>query len=262
MRMSTNVGCICLLGSLIACDPAPEATEIHNWIVTNDQGAIVPVDFVNPVVATIDTKIEGKIEFLDEALVGGFGIGVVAIGIEGGRALALLDAEGASPLEVFLALAPADAAPPEALLVDHQALANAGEVDAEPRVLLSLRETYYERICWGPPNAFDGFNTFWNSWSSGYGATNNSTTLTSIGFNITTGASSSRSLASCIDSGTATMTIQRESPSLLTWGTIYHQGGVPTRHGVAYRSSTVEVTRYREIAATSSPQLFYAAVSY
>lgn len=266
MRMLTRIGCTCFLGSLVACDPVSEETEDHDWIVADNQDFVVPADFINPVIAEIDTEIAGKIEFLDESLVGGLGIGVVAFGAEGGRALALLDAEEASPLEVFLALAPADATPPEALIADHQELAGAGEVESEPRALLSLRgETYFNTFCQGGPDHFDDFNIFWNSWSSGYGATNKTGKVTATNVSITTGNSHKRALTACLDGaswGSAYMVIHRLSSELLTWQTVYYNMAY-AGEGVAYRSSTLqESTQYRELVSTNAPKPFFVAASW
>ncbi|PCC74265.1 hypothetical protein SAMN02745121_04368 [Nannocystis exedens] len=235
-----------LAASMAGCDPAaPESAERTEWLqpLADEDDDFVEAD--NPVIAAIDSDAPGKIEFLDESeITGEPTIGVVAIGPEGRRALALFDAADASPLEVFLALSPTGAAP-RALVEDHARLAADGRVPTAPRELQLWREIDdSSEMCQLPTE----FEDFWDDWSSGFGSTNQTTSGYFNGVTIESGSSKQRALIACLISGTAATTMRlRMQIAAGVWGSpFYTLSNIQNNFGLAYRSTSTADAKYRE----------------
>lgn len=155
------------------CDTSSEEVPASIALITpEDADTIEVVEFApeGALIARIDGEKDGMVEFLDLSEITGVPeIVVVAIGQEGAVMTQFVD-EGASPLEVFLAFAPATDTPPVALIEDHAHLAAEGIVPASPRELQLWRETTTGLHCLGEGEPGDVYN-WWVDWSSGFGDT-------------------------------------------------------------------------------------------
>ena len=240
--------------TLSGCDdPDQGASAAENeavWIVPGDR--TIPAENERSftmadtaVVAAIDTELPGKIEFLDESKFSGpeAGVGMVAIGREGARALELAAQEDASALEVYLALGPASGQPPQALIDDHARLAAHGRVPAAPRSFLRFRETAETAMC---VNSGD-LTTYFASWSSGYEITfNDVATVSSANLYVVTGSSTKRALIGCVTyMEYAQSNLQVYNSANGTWS-IFYDTNIGNGNGLAYRSSFLTNGTYRQ----------------
>jgi hypothetical protein len=251
--MNARTSSICILPAFLAiglsfgCDPepGPEPEQDRVLVVTDAEEAINEGEFGvsdNPVIAGIEGETdEGFIHFIEDPIAG---VGIVASGRYAQHMSSLIDSEGASPLEVFLSVAP-DESPPAELHENHNELADAGRVPDEPREFLAFRETFHQPLCIGEVN----FNTWWPTWYPGYddNAQNSGYLPSEDSFYVVTGASAQRALAICyygIVGSTGNINLQFWNGT--AWQIFYTQNGVARGDGVSYRSSHFYIGQYRE----------------
>jgi len=116
---------------LCACDMA--SSEAPSSLLDADELAM-DEELDTETIATVILESGGAVEFTN---IGSGGIAVYEQIPEGSYSPVeiLMDGEGATPLEVFLAIAPPEREVPEVLTAAHARFAAEQEIDAEPRAL-------------------------------------------------------------------------------------------------------------------------------
>lgn len=252
-------------GSMAACDessdPTSPAAEASLELVPPDAvGELPVVDLAPedvPLLLRIDEQEEGMIEFLDlSEFSGDDEILIVAVGPEGGGVTRFID-EGASPLEVYLAIVPNEA-PPARLVENHSNLAAEGLVPTTPRELQTWRETNVGSDCvnGGGPGDVTGW---WDDWRNGYGSTEGhhqyafSTNFVS-GTKITVSNTTKRALEACAwDSRSELDNVYLQTLSGGVWWTLgtYTRPGNGAAWGVATRSVSSSGTLSARLLVTN-----------
>lgn len=255
-----------IIDPLVRCDTDsdPHNGGNHAWLdLAGAEPAVNEGQFIeadNPILAQIAIN-EGAIEFLDEPT---GNVGMVAYGAMMPELVQLVDGDAATPLEVFLTLAP-NQTTPERLLQHHRELAANGLATQTPRVLEMLRATHYGNHC-GIWQGDSIWGVHWPSWLSvpDYGATWGQGSLWEENFYVSTGSSAKRALTICHSNGSNTTNMNLQTLVQPSWMIFYTRSNVPNDWGVAYRSSGFAVGRYRERAWTNNgdQNLFTWAASY
>jgi hypothetical protein len=189
---------------------------------------------------------------------------MVAYGAVMPQLVQLIDADAATPLEVFVTLAP-DQVTPARLWEHHRELAAVGLAAKTPRTFEVTRATSYANLC-GTWVGDSIWSAHWPNWLSvpDYGATWDQGSLWEENFYVVTGNSAKRSITVCRSDGDNTTNMNLQVWSGAQWMIFYSRSNVPEDWGVAYRSSGVAIGRYRERAWTTNgaQNLFTWAASY
>jgi len=187
-----------------------EQPALDDWTPTIEP-FVLPTDGAEVLEAPLDANANlvievptdgGTVRFVDRAAALGLedgGIAVIAFGAAAHVVAALMEAEDATALEIYLALAEQRA--PERLLEDHARLAEADDrFPAQPRDLRAsmtfrLTPTYDNLEC-PPAEGYNFWTIGWKAWSSSYG---NQISCTSVEQNIDllTWSSAKRALGAC-----------------------------------------------------------------
>ncbi|MCX4240024.1 hypothetical protein [Paraliomyxa miuraensis] len=209
------LGAVTCIALLSACDPAiePESERAEqiteaNWVDLD--APIASPDHVEesaPVIAELAVG-DGKIIFYDETSVrDGVEDVVVGMGFIGESTLGAVvafDEQEATPLEIFLAVAP-EAEVPEVLEKEHDLQVEAGRAEPQPRDSLDLRVTResYQKSCpsWQTWMSEIWPSTYtWSEWTSGYmpsGQSEASGAYWAVALYFYTDYSSARALGGC-----------------------------------------------------------------
>ncbi|MBZ5710709.1 hypothetical protein [Nannocystis pusilla] len=272
-------------GNPDAADPGDDLTEDPS-----DEGVkVVPLEETEEATSTANSNIVaslqlpegGEVHFIDLGPPETPGIATIYSGHS--ATVGALRAHGATPLELFLALAPAEDVPPDALFAHHRRLASEGLAEPSPRSLslddLALPPEVTKALSWtGQLSNCSGYSTTATYFSAAkelveddfgfeLGAHDQEfhSALTS-NVSVVLGSSTSGWLASCRKSkgpdNTPNLNQRFDQYSGGVWTTFWDPGFVDQSWGWAFAYSDTVNRNFRMVLQTINDDTAYVAARY